>query len=267
MTDSNGSRARCRCQAVSSDNAYVMSADRDEKVRISPLPFTHRPAGFCLGHYRHISRVLVPRSSHGSLLLTGAGDGRVMLWEVPSAKRLCSVEVGVVPVRATPTATPEEAAAALAARDGGSPSAGGAGGSATPAVDAVEEGDTVSVLTQCPVRGTVAVAVSLRPEIHLLNIVRSPDGDPTLEKVGTINAGGEPIDGVFDAQGRLTVALAWAETAAPTLVTFELEADGGRYRRLARAPEWVRSATAKLAGGELPLVARRVRHAVAHTHA
>jgi len=80
----------------------ILTADRDEKVRVTYFPETHITHGYLLGHSSFISAmdaaVAAPTSSseEGSqraLCITGSGDGTVRLWDY----QLCK-EVGMVPV-------------------------------------------------------------------------------------------------------------------------------------------------------------------------
>mmetsp|Transcript_36335 Transcript_36335/g.87669 ORF Transcript_36335/g.87669 Transcript_36335/m.87669 type:complete len:597 (-) Transcript_36335:212-2002(-) len=85
----------------------VLTADRDEKIRVSCFPKTHIIHGYLLGHTSFISTMdaamAVGASSDASdskddtqgraLCITGSGDGTVRLWDY----QLCK-EVGMVPV-------------------------------------------------------------------------------------------------------------------------------------------------------------------------
>lgn len=37
-------------QSMSPDDKYIITADRDEKIRVSPLTSPHNIQSFCLGH-------------------------------------------------------------------------------------------------------------------------------------------------------------------------------------------------------------------------
>jgi len=93
----------------------ILTADRDEKVRISYFPETHIIHGYLLGHSSFISTMYATSlstassatekdgttdagnnastSSNRALCITGSGDGTVRLWDYQSCK-----EVGMVPV-------------------------------------------------------------------------------------------------------------------------------------------------------------------------
>ena len=78
----------------------ILTADRDEKVRVSYFPETHITCGYLLGHSSFISSMDAGISkaesddqSSRALCITGSGDGTVRLWDY----QLCK-EVGMVPV-------------------------------------------------------------------------------------------------------------------------------------------------------------------------
>jgi tRNA (guanine-N(7)-)-methyltransferase subunit TRM82 len=75
---------------------FILTADRDEKVRVSVFPETHIIHGYLLGHSAFISTmdaVSKIGDDERSLCLTGSGDGTVRLWDYQSCK-----EVGMVPI-------------------------------------------------------------------------------------------------------------------------------------------------------------------------
>lgn len=75
---------------VSVDNQHVLTADRDEKIRVSCLPRSFVVEAFCLGHSDFVTRLaLLPNAPE--LLLSGAGDGRLLLWSYRTGACLASV--------------------------------------------------------------------------------------------------------------------------------------------------------------------------------
>ncbi|XP_045858560.1 tRNA (guanine-N(7)-)-methyltransferase non-catalytic subunit WDR4 [Meles meles] len=73
--------------AVSPDDRYVLTADRDEKIRVSWAAAPHSIESFCLGHAEFVSRILVV-PDHPELLLSSSGDGTLRLWEYRSGREL-----------------------------------------------------------------------------------------------------------------------------------------------------------------------------------
>ncbi|XP_014388396.1 PREDICTED: tRNA (guanine-N(7)-)-methyltransferase non-catalytic subunit WDR4 [Myotis brandtii] len=58
--------------AVSPDDRYVLTADRDEKIRVSWAVAPHNIESFCLGHTEFVSRIFVV-PDHPELLLSSSG--------------------------------------------------------------------------------------------------------------------------------------------------------------------------------------------------
>ncbi|XP_070770308.1 tRNA (guanine-N(7)-)-methyltransferase non-catalytic subunit wdr4 [Enoplosus armatus] len=74
---------------TSPDDKYIITADRDEKIRVSHLRSPYNIQSFCLGHQQFVSALLVP-PGHPHWLLSGSGDGTVKLWEYESGRKLQS---------------------------------------------------------------------------------------------------------------------------------------------------------------------------------
>ncbi|XP_076011284.1 tRNA (guanine-N(7)-)-methyltransferase non-catalytic subunit wdr4 [Genypterus blacodes] len=74
------------------DDKYIITADRDEKIRVSRLSSPHNIQAFCLGHTEFVSALLIPSAQPG-WLLSGSGDGTVKLWEYESGRRLQSLDL------------------------------------------------------------------------------------------------------------------------------------------------------------------------------
>nr|XP_057938493.1 tRNA (guanine-N(7)-)-methyltransferase non-catalytic subunit wdr4 [Doryrhamphus excisus] len=74
---------------LSLNDKYIITADRDEKIRVSHLSSPYNIQSFCLGHQQFVSSLLVP-SGHPHWLLSGSGDGTMKLWDITSGKKLHS---------------------------------------------------------------------------------------------------------------------------------------------------------------------------------
>jgi tRNA (guanine-N(7)-)-methyltransferase subunit TRM82 len=60
---------------------YIISADRDEHIRISRgIPQSHIIEGFCLGHTEFVSRLCIPQGK-SDLLISGGGDNELFVWD------------------------------------------------------------------------------------------------------------------------------------------------------------------------------------------
>ncbi|XP_008068371.1 tRNA (guanine-N(7)-)-methyltransferase non-catalytic subunit WDR4 isoform X2 [Carlito syrichta] len=66
--------------AVSPDDCFILTADRDEKIRVSWTVAPHSIESFCLGHTEFVSCIFVV-PSHPELLLSSSGDCTLRLWE------------------------------------------------------------------------------------------------------------------------------------------------------------------------------------------
>ncbi|XP_061049856.1 tRNA (guanine-N(7)-)-methyltransferase non-catalytic subunit WDR4 isoform X1 [Eubalaena glacialis] len=73
--------------AVSPDDRYVLTADRDEKIRVSWAAAPHNIESFCLGHSEFVSRIFVV-PDHPELLLSSSGDRTLRLWQYRSGREL-----------------------------------------------------------------------------------------------------------------------------------------------------------------------------------
>lgn len=74
-------------QAVSPDDRYILTADRDEKIRVSWAAAPHSIESFCLGHTEFVSRILVV-PDHAELLLSSSGV-RTSFRQLCAALRAC----------------------------------------------------------------------------------------------------------------------------------------------------------------------------------
>ncbi|XP_047486063.1 tRNA (guanine-N(7)-)-methyltransferase non-catalytic subunit wdr4-like isoform X1 [Penaeus chinensis] len=65
---------------ISQDSRFVITCDRDEKIRVSHYPNSYNIQSFCLGHREFVTQIdILP--SHSNLLLSCSGDGTLRLWE------------------------------------------------------------------------------------------------------------------------------------------------------------------------------------------
>ncbi|KAE8396688.1 guanine-N(7)--methyltransferase non-catalytic subunit trm82 [Aspergillus alliaceus] len=60
--------------------SYILTADRDEHIRISRYPQAHIIEGYCLGHTAFVSKLCIPRCAP-EILISGGGDDFLLVWK------------------------------------------------------------------------------------------------------------------------------------------------------------------------------------------
>ncbi len=78
---------------MSFDGKYVITADRDEKIRISHYPNCYEIHQFCLGH---TELVIWIQLLSNELLVSAGADGTIRLWSVENGTCLCTMKTGSV---------------------------------------------------------------------------------------------------------------------------------------------------------------------------
>lgn len=79
--------------AESEGRRYILTADRDEHVRVSRyVPQTHVIEAFCLGHKEFIGDMAIP-ASRGDILISGGGDEELFVWAWKAGKVLSKTSV------------------------------------------------------------------------------------------------------------------------------------------------------------------------------
>ncbi|GAX29554.1 tRNA (guanine-N(7)-)-methyltransferase subunit TRM82 [Fistulifera solaris] len=66
---------------------YIVTADRDEKIRVSYFPDTYRIHGYLLGHLAFVSSFDV----HGNTCASTGGDRMIRMWDLVTCKELASI--------------------------------------------------------------------------------------------------------------------------------------------------------------------------------
>ncbi|KAJ1663237.1 hypothetical protein IW140_001043 [Coemansia sp. RSA 1813] len=69
---------------------YILTCDRDEKIRISKYPNAYNIQSFCLGHTEFVTTIATAPFGPENAV-TGSGDGTVRLWDVASGQLLQTV--------------------------------------------------------------------------------------------------------------------------------------------------------------------------------
>lgn len=75
---------------VTDDEKFVITADRDEKIRISMFPNSYNILSYCLGHKNFVTNVaLVPHDKN--ILTSSGGDGTLIFWDFKTGKELVTI--------------------------------------------------------------------------------------------------------------------------------------------------------------------------------
>ncbi|VDK68630.1 unnamed protein product [Litomosoides sigmodontis] len=69
---------------ISSDRRFLISADRDEKIRISRYPECYIIHRFCLGHGSYVNSI----QSRDALLFSSGGDGTLRVWDMENGNQI-----------------------------------------------------------------------------------------------------------------------------------------------------------------------------------
>ncbi|NWR62035.1 WDR4 methyltransferase, partial [Bucorvus abyssinicus] len=73
--------------ALSPDDRYILTADRDEKIRVSLAKAPYSIVSYCLGHKEFVSKILVI-PNYPDLLVSASGDSTLRLWEYKSGEEV-----------------------------------------------------------------------------------------------------------------------------------------------------------------------------------
>jgi len=97
-----GSILTCVTRGLGQFSNTLLSADRDEKIRVSRWPSTFVIDAFCLGHTRYISFMHInehiPLTNYqaSDILLTGSGDGTIRVWYYKTGSLLHTLYLGTI---------------------------------------------------------------------------------------------------------------------------------------------------------------------------
>ncbi|XP_038220036.1 tRNA (guanine-N(7)-)-methyltransferase non-catalytic subunit wuho [Zerene cesonia] len=75
----------------SKDGNYLISSDRDEKIRVSSYPNTYNIQTYCLGHKEFVNHIeFLPHDD--KYLISASGDGSVKCWDFIKGHLSCTIE-------------------------------------------------------------------------------------------------------------------------------------------------------------------------------
>ncbi|KAJ3885871.1 WD40 repeat-like protein, partial [Lentinula edodes] len=80
------------CFLLTPDNKYIVTADRDEHIRVSWYPQGFCIESFCLGHTQFVSAIHFP-SDQPDILISGGGDAELKLWDWLSGKHKADISI------------------------------------------------------------------------------------------------------------------------------------------------------------------------------
>ncbi|XP_069132385.1 LOW QUALITY PROTEIN: tRNA (guanine-N(7)-)-methyltransferase non-catalytic subunit wdr4-like [Argopecten irradians] len=69
---------------LTKDDQYIVTCDRDEKIRVSHYPNAYNIHTFCLGHKGYVSSLVYIKENN--LLISGGGEGEIMVWTLNGEK-------------------------------------------------------------------------------------------------------------------------------------------------------------------------------------
>ncbi|CAK9831051.1 tRNA (guanine-N(7)-)-methyltransferase non-catalytic subunit wdr4 [Anthophora retusa] len=76
---------------VTEDERYIITTDRDEKIRVSMFPNSYNIVSYCLGHRKFVTNILeLPHDK--TVLMSCGGDGTFILWDYKIGRELLSVD-------------------------------------------------------------------------------------------------------------------------------------------------------------------------------
>ena len=72
---------------VSHDGDRLLTADRDEKIRVSRFPNCYNIDNYCLGHTEFVTTLALTRGSRVNVI-SGSGDGTIRLWDYTTGEEV-----------------------------------------------------------------------------------------------------------------------------------------------------------------------------------
>ena len=87
---------------LSRDGNFIITCDRDEKIRVSHYPNAYNIHNYCLGHTDFVSCLEIPMPFSGEYLISGSGDSTIRIWDYLKGKELvkvnCAQDAGLEPI-------------------------------------------------------------------------------------------------------------------------------------------------------------------------
>ncbi|KCV73271.1 hypothetical protein H696_00813 [Fonticula alba] len=165
--------------AFARDGSEIVSADRDEKIRISRFPKCHLIDGFCFGHDSYVTRLQMMAGAGpdaSDILLSGGGDGLLIAWNLLTGSLVQRVSI---------TDMIEQRFAA--------------------GQDAEKQDVDIMAIVATSDQKHVAVAVEDYPGIFVFNFDASAAEPLSFSQTLRVSADHRPTALAIDAEGRLFV--------------------------------------------------------------
>ena len=84
---------------LTEDANFLITCDRDEKIRVSHYPNAYNIHNYCLGHTDFVSCLEIPYEFSGKYLISGSGDSTIRIWDYLKGKELnrvnCTQDAGL----------------------------------------------------------------------------------------------------------------------------------------------------------------------------
>lgn len=78
---------------MSRDQKYIITSDRDEKIRISRYPNSYNIENYCLGHTSFVSSLSLVPYNGVDYLISGDGEGVLFLWDFIVGRSIHNIDV------------------------------------------------------------------------------------------------------------------------------------------------------------------------------
>mmetsp|Transcript_2508 Transcript_2508/g.4555 ORF Transcript_2508/g.4555 Transcript_2508/m.4555 type:complete len:417 (-) Transcript_2508:88-1338(-) len=183
---------------MSPDGCSIVTADRDEKIRLTSFPQTTTIHGYCLGHTDVVTSTafLCPRGCSSPLLVSAGWDHRLCLWDT----QRCSV----LDVLALAPVQEQQKQVAAEEKEGEEDE------SAEKVYDETKAGHFPLRVVPQPGGDTFAVLFWNKPEMHLYQVEQGESGAQLVKKgnevaVTVIALPAAPVDCVFVDGGLLAL--------------------------------------------------------------
>ncbi|XP_043502908.1 tRNA (guanine-N(7)-)-methyltransferase non-catalytic subunit wdr4 [Polistes fuscatus] len=75
---------------ITEDGKYILTTDRDEKIRVSMFPHSYNIVSYCLGHSKFVTNIYeLPHKK--DILISSGGDGTIKFWDYVCGNELLTV--------------------------------------------------------------------------------------------------------------------------------------------------------------------------------